>query len=223
MNVLGIFAHPDDETIAAGATLAKHSKAGDIVTVRTFTDGVSSRGRRTGEASKRRVEHLAALDALGAHFGDCPSYGDQELDTVPLLQLAKFVESSIIIDKPDVIYTHWPHDLNQDHRAVAEAVMIATRPAVGSSVGRVLACEVRESTSQVFGTRPAFVPNVYVEADGGEALQAKLKALRCYESEERVSPHPRAWDSVQFQMTTRGAEAGMRSAEAFVLIRELVK
>jgi LmbE family N-acetylglucosaminyl deacetylase len=148
------------------------------------------------------------------------SYLDQELDMVPMLALSRHVSYGLEKFKPDVVYTHWPVDLNQDHRRVAEAVLIATRLVAGSTVRRVLAGEVPESTHQAFGA-PAFSPTVFVSLDEASA-ERKCRALACYVSESRPYPHPRSVEAVEERMRMWGGLAGVGRSEAFVLLREVV-
>ena len=191
---------------------------------------------------QRRDEWLAALSALGVVGNtmdggghDSASwtrfregngwyearYHDQALDVVPLLDLSKEVAAAIRLFDPDVIYTHWPFDLNQDHRCVAEAVLIATRPVAGSTVRRVLAGEVPESTSQAFGGQ-SFAPTVFV-ALGRAHVDAKLAALECYASERRERPHLRNRVAVEARTEYWGGVSGVHNAEAFVLLREVLR
>ena len=39
MNILVVSAHPDDETLGAGGTIARHALSGDCVHVIIITDG----------------------------------------------------------------------------------------------------------------------------------------------------------------------------------------
>ncbi len=224
MNVLCVMAHPDDETIGCGGTLARHAARGDDVRVLAFTDGVSS--REGGDPAKRYVEWLEALKVLGVLSGTARSssswshqYPDQKLDATLALELAREVSTAIKVAAPEVIYTHWSGDLNQDHRAVAGAVLIATRLVSGSRVKRLLACEIPESTSQAFGA-PTFAPNYFV--DISDHLRRKARALRCYRSERREPPHPRSEAGMVTHAGFRGGAAGLDFAEAFILLREVV-
>ena len=61
MTVLAVFAHPDDETLACGGTLARYAREGATVRVLTFTDGVSSRAWTETAASRRRQERTNPL------------------------------------------------------------------------------------------------------------------------------------------------------------------
>ena len=217
MKVVGIFAHADDECLGAGGALAKHAMGGDDVSLVFFTDGVTSRAPHDHEAvTRRRLECDVAARALGI-TGDMfhGDLADQELDMVALVDLSRRVLSA------DIIYTHWIGDVNQDHRRVAEAVLIATRPCAGSTVKRVLACEIVESTSQAFGLLPPFVPTVFVSLDD-DAAERKLSALACYGSERRAWPHPRSVQAVRQRMEMWGGVAGVARAEVFVLVREII-
>lgn len=221
--VLAVLAHPDDEVLGCGGTLAKHTAAGDCIAVQWFTDGVGSRG---GSLSVRWAEALAALRALGLRpdaddvsLRPAPKYADQMLDQASLLQLARDITEHIESFYPDVIYTHWPGDLNQDHRRVAEAVLVATRLVAGSKVRRVLACEIPESTSQAFGG-PAFAPSVFIALERAH-VDAKLAALECYASERRERPHLRNRVAVEARTEYWGGVSGVHNAEAFVLLREV--
>lgn len=217
--VLAVFAHPDDEVLACGGTLAKHVAAGDEVTVYVLTDGVESRAQPELDAAKRkrRDQFFAACAELGV--GEIiGGYRDQQLDGERLLTLARDIEGKLAMLCPTVVYTHHRGDVNRDHAIVAEAVLVATRPQPKCSVRRVYSGEVLSSTEWAFGG--SFVPNVYVDVSG-EPLARKTAALACYESELRPSPHPRSEGIVHVLARLRGSTVGVAAAEAFELVREI--
>jgi hypothetical protein len=59
--------------------------------------------------------------------------------------------------------------------------------------------------------------------DIGARLEKKLEALRCYGDEMRASPHARSYSAVESLAALRGAQAGMVAAEAFGVLRQLVR
>ena len=60
MNVLIVAAHPDDEVLGCGGTIARHAADGDAVEVLFLADGVTSRSLRgTTDAGRQRREDAA--------------------------------------------------------------------------------------------------------------------------------------------------------------------
>lgn len=214
--VLAVGAHPDDEVLGAGATLAKHADAGDEVHVLIVTEGATQQYDDAAVVDQKRAEAEACGRRLGVEsvrFGDLP---DMRLDTVPHVETNAVIERVVDDVAPDVVYTHSLRDVNRDHDAVHNSTLVATRP--GSGVERVLAYEVPSSTDWAGGDEAGFTPNVYV--DVADHLDAKVEAFAEYESERREFPHPRSPESLRARARTRGAAAGTEAAEAFTLVRE---
>ena len=226
MTILIVAAHPDDEVLGCGGTIAGHAAAGDDVHIAILGEGISSRHGRREEASATALEALqadarsaaAALGARGVDFGDLP---DNRFDQVALLDVVKQVEVWIASHRPAAIYTHHPGDLNVDHGVVFRAVLTATRPGTTSvEVPDLYAFEVASSTEWSFQRiAPPFRPNVFVDISA--ALDKKIAAMECYRSERRSAPHPRSPDALRVAAARWGSVAGMRCAEAFELIRSL--
>jgi len=222
--VLVVAAHPDDEVLGCGGTIARHVAAGDQVEVAFFTDGVGARHRAEGPARERDevVRNEAARRAaaiLGMANPTSFGFPDNRLDAVDLLDLVKAVEDVGRRCRPSIIYTHWAGDLNVDHRLAYQAVMTAFRPMADCPVMQIRSFEVPSSTE--WGDRavsPAFRPNLYVGIE--KFLDVKREALDAYEREMRPFPHPRSHQAIEALARWRGAESGMLAAEAFVTILE---
>ena len=192
--VLAFFAHPDDETLAAGATLATWAGQGVEVHVAIPGTGITSRGESGPQAEQKiaalRGNARQALQELGvdpalARFGDFP---DNAMDSLPLLQLIQWLEAVMREARPDVILTHHRFCTNIDHQYCHQAAVVAARPAPGRQVA-LLCGEVPSSTGYL---RPAaFEPNFYVNVSEA-ALERKLAAMRAYESEVQPDPNPRS-------------------------------
>ena len=131
--LLGIFAHPDDETVCAGATLAKYASSGADVRVISLTKGGAGQIRDASAATRatltpvREKELAAAGIELGLTETRCLDYLDGELseiDTQILLRLASELLSEI---DPDVVITFGPDGFSghPDHVAVGAAVTAA--------------------------------------------------------------------------------------------------
>jgi LmbE family N-acetylglucosaminyl deacetylase len=221
--VLVVAAHPDDEVLGVGGTIAGHIRRGDPVTVFILTDGVTAR-HQVVDPQKEMARR--ACEALGVHdvrFGDLP---DQRLDGMPLLDIIKPISALVEELHPRIIYTHHGGDANQDHRAIFEATLVAVRPSADHPVERVLCYEVASSTEwgPPFADW-AFMPNVF--HDITDTLEIKLRAFQTYcgtfQSEVKPFPHPRSAEAVRIYAQQRGVSVGMKAAEAFVMVRELVK
>jgi LmbE family N-acetylglucosaminyl deacetylase len=220
MRILTVAAHPDDETLGAGGTMAWHAARGDRVWVIVLADGVTS---RHGRVSQQAECAQRACDTLGVERLVMVGLPDQRLDTLSLLDVITPVERCIEEFAPDVVVTHFPGDVNEDHRLVSRAVMVATRPLAGSPVRRVCAFEVPSSTDwapPIPGS--VFTPNLYV--DISQTLDTKLTAMKAYAdayvSELRPYPHPRSLEALTAYGQRHGVAAGMLAAEPFMLLRE---
>lgn len=225
-SVLVIAAHPDDEVLGCGGTVAKLANAGSSISVAFLADGISSRaaglsntGER-GDLAARRNAAEKACEILGAKsvfFGDFP---DNRMDTVALLDIVKSIEPLIATYKPDTVFTHHAGDVNIDHRRIHEAVTAACRPQRGHPVRTLLSFEVPSSTEwQLAGSAPHFAANWFV--DISDVLHLKLRALEVYATELREWPHPRSRQGVEHLARWRGATVGVEAAEAFILGRRI--
>jgi LmbE family N-acetylglucosaminyl deacetylase len=152
-----------------------------------------------------------------AFFGD---FADNRMDSIPLLEVIKPIETLIDQHRPDMVLTHHSGDLNIDHRRVHQAVTTACRPRHGHPVKTLLFFEVPSSTEwQPPGSGVPFSANWFV--DISSSLERKLLALEAYAEEMRDWPHPRSRQGVEHLARWRGATVGVDAAEAFVLGRQL--
>lgn len=224
MTVLVIAAHPDDEALGCGGTMARHAAAGEAVHVLFLADGVGARdgsGASAEALARRTAAAAAACQALGAMAPRSAGFPDNRLDGVDLLDVVKVIEEMVKDIEPQTIYTHHGGDLNVDHRRVHEAVLTACRPQPGTSVRAIYAFEVPSSTEWSSPqTHAAFVPNRFVDISA--FIDAKRKALEAYDEEMRPFPHARSMEGVEALARVRGVAVGVEAAEAFTLIREVI-
>jgi LmbE family N-acetylglucosaminyl deacetylase len=224
MNILAICAHPDDEVLGCGGTLARHAAAGDQVAVCFMTDGEAARTTVAADnALNRQLAAKAAASVLGVQIADFGKFPDNRLDTIALLDLARHVEKLALEHQPDIVYTHHGGDLNVDHRLTFQAVLTAFRPLCASgAVESIISFEVSSSTewsSPEIGL--SFVPNHFV--DISRTLDRKISAMECYRQEMRSPPHPRSANALRALAAWRGAASGIDAAEAFVLVRRIIR
>jgi LmbE family N-acetylglucosaminyl deacetylase len=226
MNVLVIAAHPDDEVLGCGATMAKHARQGDVVHILILAEGATSRATSRDRSQwKSEISALAkaayqAGDILGAKSVTLRDFPDNRMDSCELLDVVKTIEQAIAQHRPEVIYTHHAGDVNVDHRRIHEAVVTACRPVPRHPVKSLLMFEVPSSTEwQIPGSAPLFSPNWF--EDVTTTIHLKLEALEAYELEMRSWPHPRSLKAIEYLARWRGSSVGCEAAEAFVLGRRL--
>jgi LmbE family N-acetylglucosaminyl deacetylase len=135
-----------------------------------------------------------------------------QLDTLPMRELAKAIEETVKSVKPEIVYTHFGGDVNQDHRAIFEATLIALR--FNRSVKKLFCYETLSSTE--FGPIK-FESNHYV--DISKTLKTKIEAMKGYRKELKAYPHPRSLAGIRLAAKSRGLFMGVKAAEAFRLIR----
>ncbi len=216
--VLVVAAHPDDEVLGMGGTIALHATVrADAVRIVCLTDGSST--QYPGDAEKRAQkdsEAVRAAAALGVDDYVHLDLPDMRLDTIPHAELNAVVEGQVRDFGPSIVYTVHP-DVNLDHRAVFDSVAVATRPMPEQVVRRVLTYGPTSSVEWTPAVASRFAPNWFV--DIGETLTAKLAAFACYETELREPPHPRNERGIRAAAEFYGGAAGCHYAEPFVLVR----
>jgi LmbE family N-acetylglucosaminyl deacetylase len=217
--VLVIAAHPDDEALGCGGTIARHVREGDKVSAVFMTDGVGARGSSDGAKERGKAADMAA-SILGFHSVTYYGFADNQLDGVPLLEVTKAIEKAVDEVSPQIIYTHHSGDLNIDHVITQKAVLTACRPMPGNQIEAIYGFEVLSSTEwagpeESVAFRPAHFVNIASD------FETKMNALESYDEEMRDFPHSRSYEAVKALATYRGAQVGVAKAEAFSVIRTL--
>jgi LmbE family N-acetylglucosaminyl deacetylase len=224
--VLVVAAHPDDEVLGCGGTIARHADSGDQVQILIVAEGSTSRQQKRDRAQLQ--DELSALSKaaqiagtiLGAARVELLDLPDNRLDSFDRLDLIKLIEECVDRHQPECVYVHHSGDVNVDHRRLHEAVVTACRPTPGHVVRRLLSFEVSSSTEwQPPASALAFQPNWFVDISG--QWERKLEALMAYQNEMRDWPHARSLEAVEHLARWRGAQVGVEAAEAFCLLRQL--
>ena len=216
--ILIVAAHPDDEVLGCFGTVAKLIKEGAEAYTLVLGEGKTSRG----ETDKEEMEELdrefeMANKTIGIKAIFREHFPDNCFDKVSLLEIVKAVERIKDNLKPDIIFTHFQHDLNIDHRIAYQAVLTATRPMQDECVKQIYSFEVLSSTEWNFSS--SFSGNVFFDIH--DTLADKLKAMQCYRSELRAYPHPRSLEGIQLNAQLQGMRVGLQYAESFLLIRDV--
>lgn len=224
--ILVVAAHPDDEILGVGGTVARHVREGDRVHSLILAEGSTSRSdSRDRNAHAAQIEALreaarAAARCLGAEPPRFAGLPDNRMDRLDLLDVVKEVETVVQEIAPRLVYTHHGGDLNVDHQIAHRAVLTACRPLPGATVEAIYCFETVSSSEWATPDigRP-FLPNHFV--DIAEHLEQKRQALACYDQEMRPFPHARSVENVEHLARFRGGSVGLRAAEAFSVARQL--
>lgn len=217
-------AHPDDETYGMGATIRKLSNAGHEVGVISFTNGVGARlGSTKEEAKSREASSSEASSILGFRWLQQLDFPDNQMDSVPIIEIIRHIEVIAKEFLPREVYTHFYGDLNIDHQTVARATLTAFRPLPTGDISKISAFEIPSSTD--FGAPIAdlvFSPK-YFESVSDAEISSKLLAAKSYGVETPEFPHPRSKESLEALSAVRGSQAGVERAEAFHVYRQVSK
>ena len=220
-------AHPDDEVLGVGGTIARHAALGDRVHVVIAAEGATSRDvvrdvqSRQGDLADLQRATRKAVELLGGVSARFLGFPDNRCDSIDRLDLTKAIETVISELQPYSIYVHHCGDVNIDHRRLHEAAFTACRPQPDHPVRRLLSFETVSSTEWAPpGSLPAFQPTVFVDIK--EYWPQKRTALEIYQKEMRTWPHARSIAAVEHLGRWRGASVGVEMAEAFMLLREVI-
>ena len=214
---LSVTAHPDDEVLGFGGTAYQLTKAGHTVVNCILSGKVEVRVNRP-DIEELNQDIKKAEQILGCQpsiLGDFPNI---RFNTIPHIDLVRFIEQAIELVQPDCIFTHHPYDLNNDHHQVSIACQAAarlfqrkpTKPLEG-----LYFMEILSSTDWSFAqSGMQFQPNAFFQI-GEDGLEKKIQALEAYRGVMRDYPHPRSKEVITGLAASRGAQAGLNYAESF--------
>ena len=218
MNILIVVAHPDDEGLGAGGTIHRLVKAGHNVDCCILSGSVDARFQRpkTTELHKDIEKARKTLGYRNVVLGAFPNI---QFNTVPHLHLVQFIEKHINAFSSQVIFTHHPSDLNNDHTHTAHACLAASRLWQRREgvprLEELYFMEIQSSTEWAFpGHNAPFEANTFVELSESD-VEAKIASVDAYRSVMRQAPHPRSRENMTALARFRGSQAGYLYGEAF--------
>jgi LmbE family N-acetylglucosaminyl deacetylase len=214
--ILVIAAHPDDELLGCGGTVALHVKAGDTVTSAIVCEGESLRYGPGGVGQSDHIRRAAAT--LGVAEVRTLGFADQRLDTLALTDIITSLERIVREVRPQIVYCQYGGDANLDHAIVFKALLIATRP-IEAFIEAIYAFDTASSTEWAYPR--TFLPDTWVDITA--TLEQKLAAMACYESEVREYPHPRSLEALRHRAHAWGNQTCMDAAEVFMTVRRTVR
>jgi N-acetylglucosamine malate deacetylase 1 len=224
-SILVVAAHPDDEVLGCGGTMARLSEEGNDVYTLILGEGITARDEKRDRAGKEgeigalKNQAKTANEMMGVRRLFAFDLPDNRFDTVPLLDIIKIIEAVNKDVRADVVFTHSAGDLNIDHQITLKAVLTAFRPLAKQRNREIYSFEVPSSTEWGFkGGNETFTPNCFWRLRR-DHIESKCSALRAYTEEVNEYPHPRSCEALEALARFRGTICGNDYAEAFQILR----
>jgi len=200
MNILAFGAHPDDIEIGVGGTLAKCANAYNTVTGIVMT---LPKDKRT-----RIGESKTAADILGINIRLIDISFD---DLFSSRELVSRIDAILNEHEPDVIFTHWNGDSHQDHNALTNGVIAATR-------ANKCSVYMYEQTLPGGIVPDSFNAQMYINIS--DTMDRKIESILAHKSQHEKNGE--FWfDGIRGRAMFRGCQINKEYAEAFQVIKRL--
>lgn len=219
--ILVVAAHPDDEILGCGGTIARLVKEGCKAYTLILGEGLTSRDesrdlkKRKDEINGLKEQMHKANKVIGVKEIFTYDFPDNRFDSVALLDIVKAIEKVKNKIKPNIIFTHYEKDLNIDHQITYKAVITATRPLPNEAIKEIYSFETLSTTEWNYPL--TFSPDVFFDITG--SLEYKLKAMENYKLELKKFPHPRSLKGIKLNAEYWGMRLGLKYVEAFESVR----
>jgi LmbE family N-acetylglucosaminyl deacetylase len=211
--ILIVGAHPDDEILGCGGSIIKHIQNGDEVSICIVTTTFGKKWNNVYKKNKlieaKNVDTF--LNIKKRYYCNFPT---TKLNTISTSEMNDKLYDIINKVNPDIIYTHFGDDVNEDHRVIFNSLLVCTRP-----INNKIALRCFETLSSTEWGIKCFSPNFYVCLDQ-ETIRKKIKAFSFYESEVKKYPHPRSKEGIINLAKKRGNEICTEYAESFITIKD---
>ncbi|MFH1783747.1 MAG: PIG-L family deacetylase [bacterium] len=201
MNILAIGAHPDDIEYGCGGTLLKYIRSGHNVFLLVLTHGgVGGAPDTRMKEQEKAVEFMKAKGLFWGGFKDTELVDNREL-------IAKIEE---VVNKvaPDIVLLNYYNDTHQDHRALTNAAISATR-----YIKEVLFYEVPTSRD--------FQPNIFVDIQDISRVKLMLLSIHASQAQRTKVKNLTILESAQSCANFRGFQGRVKYAEGFKALRIL--
>ena len=221
-NILVVAVHPDDETLGCGGTLLRHKLSGDNINWLIIT-GI---GKENGYSEERTKIRNLEIDRVSVEYGFTKvfrlNYPATMLESVPKNILVNSIGNIFNEIQPSTIYLQHHGDAHSEHKAVFEAAFACTKVFRYPYISKVF---VMETISETNFASPHinnfFIPNFFVDIT--DFLSKKIEIMELYEGEMGEHPFPRSKESLTSLATLRGVQCGVKFAEAFMVLKYILK
>jgi LmbE family N-acetylglucosaminyl deacetylase len=225
MIYLSVTAHPDDEILGFGGSTFILTRNGHVVYNLILSGSVDARRHKPDLKELIQNTHNAQK-LVGAQSPILGPFPNIMFNTVPHLEIVQFIEKYIEQLQPDIVITHHPYDLNNDHYHTSKGCQAAVRLFQRKPIKPLKALyfmEILSSTDWAFPVDgQQFRPDTFIEI-GEEGLRRKLEALYAYEGVMRKYPHPRSDESIRALAIIRGSQVGRNLCEGFQTAMNIIE
>jgi LmbE family N-acetylglucosaminyl deacetylase len=183
-------------------------------------------GRHRPDVDSLKKNTYFAQTVIGAEDPILGSFPNIKFNSIPHIELVQFIEKYIEQIQPDIIVTHHPYDLNNDHYHTSIACQAAARLFQRKPIKPLKALyfmEIPSSTDWAFPVDgQQFRPDTFIKI-GEEGLSRKLEALYAYEGVMRKYPHPRSDEAIRALAVLRGSQVGRNLCEGFQTAMNIIE
>ncbi|MFH1478597.1 MAG: PIG-L family deacetylase [Candidatus Omnitrophota bacterium] len=217
--VLVLAVHPDDETLGCGGTILRHKMNGDKVYWLIATDMKKKKGFSRKKILQREREIKIATKKYG--FDGIYKLGIPtiEVERWPINKVIKKISEILQQVKPNILYLPFMGDTHSDHRIISEAAWSSAKKFRCPFIKKILAMEIISETEFAPSLKEiAFIPNYFVDIT--DYLDKKIDIIKIFKTEINQHPFPRSLKNIKALAIFRGATAGYKYAESFMILKE---
>lgn len=221
MNVLVVAPHADDEILGVGGTIAKYVAEGHNVYVCVVTCGHELMFpkevlERLRCEAKEAHQYLKIKETF---FLDFPAV---LLSEIPKHEINRRITQIIDEIQPQVVFIPHFGDMHLDHYIVSQSAMVGVRPIRQHKVLEVYSYETLSETEwNIPHVTNTFIPNTYIDITG--YLDKKKAAMDHFTTQLTEFPHPRSIEAIESLAKLRGSTICVKAAEAFCLVRRIIR
>jgi LmbE family N-acetylglucosaminyl deacetylase len=228
LGLMAVLAHPDDESLGVGGTLARYAADGVHVSLVTATRGQAGRFRgiavgspghpgREALAVMRERELRAAAAALGVASTEVLGYEDGRLSEAPPRQVIGDIATAIRRERPDVLLTFAPDGAygHPDHIAISQCALAAVVEAAAAG-GTSPAHTVRKAyvlawPADVWAAYQTAFSSLVSRVDGVERRAVPWPDWAITTTIDTQACWPTVWRAVQCHDSQIGGYAALRT------------
>ncbi len=218
--ILVLAVHPDDETLGCGGTLLKHKANSEKISWLLATEMKKEDGY-SGKAVNERNKQIQIIKKMyGFDNVHQLGFSPKKLDKAPMNKLIEKIAAVLNKVRPEVIYLPFENDIHSDHMVFFEAAYSCIKAFRCPFIKSVLMMEIISETELAANIgRKVFVPNYFVDIT--DYMDKKIKIMKIFKSEMGRHPFPRSEKNIRALATFRGAMAGCKYAESFMLLKQI--